>query len=242
MSQTFVIGDIHGGLKALHEVLIAAKIQPQDTLIFLGDYVDGWSDSARLIDYLIDLDQKLNCIFIRGNHDELFLAWLKNNEENQMWQFHGGESTVKAYQNIETLTKNKHIQFLENLQDYHLDSENRLFVHAGFTNQNGVNHEYFSTMFCWDRTLWELAISMDKSLDREHLHYPKRLKLYHEIYIGHTPVTNINQTTPTNYANVWNVDTGAGFKGSLSILNVDTKEYFQSTPVYELYNEEKGRN
>lgn len=242
MSQIFVVGDIHGGLKALHEVLLKAKIQPQDTLIFLGDYVDGWSDSARLIDYLIDLSKKINCIFIRGNHDELFLGWLKDNEENQMWQFHGGESTIKAYENIDSATKSNHIEFLESLRDYYLDNENRLFVHAGFTNQNGVEHEYFSTMFCWDRTLWETAIGLDKNLDREHLHYPKRLKLYREIYIGHTPVTKINQTTPTNFANVWNIDTGAGFKGSLTILNIATKEYFQSTPVFELYKEEKGRN
>jgi serine/threonine protein phosphatase 1 len=38
--RTLVIGDIHGGLRALHQI-IERHVTPQDTLIFLGDYVDG---------------------------------------------------------------------------------------------------------------------------------------------------------------------------------------------------------
>ncbi|HAH34085.1 MAG TPA: serine/threonine protein phosphatase, partial [Flavobacteriaceae bacterium] len=39
--RTLVIGDIHGGLKALQQVWKRAQISKEDTLIFLGDYVDG---------------------------------------------------------------------------------------------------------------------------------------------------------------------------------------------------------
>jgi serine/threonine protein phosphatase 1 len=74
------------------------------------------------------------------------------------------------------------------------------------------------------------------------LYYPKRLTLYNEIYIGHTPVTKIGETTPIQMANVWNVDTGAAFLGPLTILDVDTKEFWQSDPLPELYPNEKGRN
>lgn len=42
--------------------------------------------------------------------------------------------------------------------------------------------------------------------------------------------------------NVWNIDTGAGFKGKLTIMDADTKEFWQSDPVPELYPNEKGRN
>jgi serine/threonine protein phosphatase 1 len=39
--RTLVIGDIHGGLRAL-QIMERAKVTPKDTLIFLaGDYVDG---------------------------------------------------------------------------------------------------------------------------------------------------------------------------------------------------------
>ena len=242
MKRTLVIGDIHGGLRALHQILEKASVNKEDTLIFLGDYVDGWSESPQVIDFLIGLSQKQMCIFIRGNHDELLLDWLQSYRNNPLWFEHGGQATVLAYANVDETTKQKHIDFLLNLVNYHLDVHNRLFVHAGFTNLNGVNHEYFPKMFYWERTLWEMAASLDKSMSLEDVLYPKRLKLYKEIYIGHTPVTRIDKTTPVQMANVWNIDTGAAFLGPLTILDIDTKEYWQSDPLPLLYPEEKGRN
>jgi serine/threonine protein phosphatase 1 len=47
---------------------------------------------------------------------------------------------------------------------------------------------------------------------------------------------------PVQKANIWNIDTGAAFKGPLTIMDADTKEYWQSDPVFELYPEENGRN
>jgi serine/threonine protein phosphatase 1 len=55
--RTLVIGDIHGGLRALHQILERAKVTTKDTLIFLGDYVDGWSQSPQVLDFIIDLNQ-----------------------------------------------------------------------------------------------------------------------------------------------------------------------------------------
>ena len=240
--KTFVIGDIHGGLKALIQVFEKANVTQNDTLIFLGDYVDGWSESPQVIDFLIGLSQNQKCIFIRGNHDELLLDWLQSHRDNPMWKEHGGEATVLAYANVDELTKQKHIDFLKKLHNYYLDSNHRLFVHAGFTNLNGVTHEYFPKMFYWERTLWEMAVALDQSIGKEDLMYPKRLKLYTEIYIGHTPVTKINKTTPVNFANVWNIDTGAAFKGPLTLMDIDTKQFWQSEPLHELYFSEKGRN
>ena len=51
MSRIIVIGDIHGGLKALIQLLERIDITPSDKLIFLGDYVDGWSDSVNSVSY-----------------------------------------------------------------------------------------------------------------------------------------------------------------------------------------------
>ncbi|WP_298221520.1 metallophosphoesterase [Flavobacterium sp.] len=240
--RTLVIGDIHGGLRALHQIFERAKITKDDLLIFLGDYVDGWSESPALIDFLIDLQHTHSCIFMRGNHDQLLCDWLNESKDNLLWYKHGGESTVLAYAKLDDKTKKKHVGFLQSLQDYFLDDLNRLFVHAGFTNMNGVNFEHFPKMFYWERTLWETAMSLDKNLAYNSPLYPRRLKLYDEIYIGHTPVTQIGQTVPTQMANVWNVDTGAAFKGPLTIMDIDTKEYWQSDPLPDLYPTEKGRN
>jgi serine/threonine protein phosphatase 1 len=87
-----------------------------------------------------------------------------------------------------------------------------------------------------------MVLAMDNELSEDGLKYPNRLKLYKEIYIGHTPVTKIEEATPVNKACVWNVDTGATFKGKLSIMDVDTKEFWQSDALPDLYPNEKGRN
>lgn len=240
--RTLVIGDIHGGLRALHQIMERAKVTTKDTLIFLGDYVDGWSQSPQVIDYLIELKTTHNCICILGNHDELLLDWLTNTKDNPMWYKHGGESTALAYEKVNQETINRHIDFIKSLDNYYIDDENRLFVHAGFTNMNGVTFEYFPKLFSWDRSLWETALALDKKMKIDDLFYPKRLTLYKEIYIGHTPVSRINETVPVQMANVLNIDTGAAFKGPLTIMDVDTKEFWQSENLPSLYPTEKGRN
>lgn len=242
MSNTYVIGDIHGGLKALKQVLVRAGITTQDVLIFLGDYVDGWSETPAVIDFLLHLSSTNTCIFMQGNHEEMLLKWLKKEDDDELWRFHGGEATVQAYEHIPSETIKRHIDFLEHLREYYVDEHNRLFIHAGFTHLKGVSFEYFRGMFWWDRTLWETAMAVDGNLDEDHIRYPQRLKLYREIFVGHTPVIRFGSSTPLNFANVWNVDTGAAFTGKLSILNVNTKEYWQSDALPDLYPYEKGRN
>ena len=242
MSRTLVIGDIHGGFKALEQVLKRADVNEDDKLIFLGDYVDGWSGTPELLSYLIQLKEEQDCIFIRGNHDALVLGWFRTAESNPKWLQHGGDSTLKAYQEVNPTIKDLHRLFLENLTDYYVDKKNRLFLHAGFANMHGPSSEFYTNTVYWDRTLWEMVLAMDTSLEPQDKRYPARLKLFNEIYIGHTPTTRIGETVPVNLANVWNIDTGAAFKGPVTILDVDTKDYWQSDPVYKLYPNESGRN
>ncbi len=241
MKRTLVIGDIHGGLRALLQILERAQVTTNDTLIFLGDYVDGWSESPQVFNFLIELKKTHECIFIRGNHDDLLLDWFRG-KDNDLWHHHGGDATILAYSSISEEVKSLHISFIENLENYYLDSHNRLFVHAGFTNINGVTHEFYPRLLFWERTLWEMAVALDKSLPISDAAYPKRLKLYNEIYIGHTPVTRLGETVPIRMANVWNIDTGAAFRGPLTILDVDTKQFWQSDPLPDLYSGEIGRN
>lgn len=241
-SKTYVVGDLHGGLLGLKQLLERVPVTPEDTLIFLGDYVDGWSDSAATIDFLIQLKEKQKCIFIRGNHDDLVMQYLLGKEMSDNWVKHGGQSSKDGYAQLSDKEKNKHIDFYKNLLDYHIDNSNRMYCHAGFQNQNGPEAEWYKTAFYWDRTLWEMVCAMDPNIKPGDLHYPKRLALYSEIYIGHTPVTKIGATTPVNRANVWNIDTGAAFTGPITIIDVVTKEYWQSDPLWQLYADEKGRN
>lgn len=242
MIRKLVIGDIHGGLKALQQVLEKAKVNSNDTLIFLGDYVDGWSDSAALIEYLIELSDKTNCIFIKGNHDVWCEQWLRTGKADAKWLFSGGQSTYDSYFEVNDSTKIKHLNFFESMLFYYEDELNNLFIHAGFTSMHGPEQEFYTSNYNWDRTLWEMALTMDKRIKKDSILYPKRLKLFNEIYIGHTPTLYYNIDIPMQGCNVWNIDTGAAFTGKLSILDVDSKNFWQSDKVQDLYPDEIGRN
>jgi serine/threonine protein phosphatase 1 len=242
MNRTIVIGDVHGGLKALHQVFERANITTTDKLIFLGDYVDGWSESAGVIDYLLELDKTNNCIFLKGNHDEWCEEWLRSGNANGTWLAHGGEETVTSYFAAATEARSWHLIFLEQLPYYFIDEKKRLFVHAGFTSNQGPQKEPNLSDLNRDRTLWDLAVTMHLREKPGSLFFPKKLSRFKEIYIGHTPTLYYDEDVPMQSCNVWNIDTGAAFTGKLSIIDVDTKQYWQSDPVYKLYPDEKGRN
>ena len=240
--RTLVIGDIHGGLKGLLQIVERANISSDDSLIFLGDYVDGWSESAQVIQYLIELSQTNECVFIKGNHDVWCEQWLASGFVNDVWYQHGGKETIESYNDFSKEEKLIHLDFFEGMPLYHIDSKKRLFVHAGFTSMHGVEREFDIRGFYFDRTLWEMALTMDKKIAKNSKIYPNRLKHYSEIYIGHTPTINFGKDKPMNAVNVWNIDTGATFTGKLSALDIDTKEIFQSDILKDLYPNELGRN
>jgi serine/threonine protein phosphatase 1 len=139
--------------------------------------------SPQVLDYLIELNTTNNCVFIRGNHDELLLHWLRDSKDNLMWYKHGGEATVLAYEKSIPLQNNYMLTFtfVKRLLSRRKEPS---FVHAGFTNMNGVTYEFFPKLFYWDRTLWETALSLDQRIKPNDLLYPKRLTLYDEIYIA----------------------------------------------------------
>jgi len=256
-----VIGDIHGGLKALIQIFENGMFNSKDTFIFLGDYVDGWSESAQVIQFLIKLKKRYNCIFLRGNHDEWLEEWLFSGIRPHGWEQNGGTSTIESYIESALVMNDEHKKFFKNLHNYYVDDKNRLFVHGGFTSNRGAEKEHVDSYLRWDRSLWYSALAAKPTYDKyKNLKLvDKRLRNYKEIFIGHTATTSYsmnskgkireqrkfsNETiiTPINACNVWNMDTGCGFKGKLTCMNVDTKEYVQSDFLTELYKNEKGRN
>src|SRR5690349_750101 len=219
MKRTLVIGDIHGGLKALMQVFERASVSKEDSLIFLGDYVDGWSESAQVMEYIMMLSEHQHCIFIKGNHDAWCEDWLRTGNADKEWLFHGGQSTIESYHNLDDPSRIKHLNFFEGMKYYEVDHLNRLYIHAGFTSMHGPEKEFYNSNFRWDRTLWEMALTMDKRIQKDSLLFPKRLKLFHEIYIGHTPTLNYKVDVPMQGCNVWNIDTGAAFTGKLTVMD-----------------------
>jgi serine/threonine protein phosphatase 1 len=75
--RTFAIGDIHGDLASLLTLLERLpSLTRDDTLVFLGDYMDRGPDSAGVIAHVRELAKTgpANVVALRGNHED---AWLQ---------------------------------------------------------------------------------------------------------------------------------------------------------------------
>lgn len=259
--RNLVIGDIHGASKALEQVLERSGADlDRDRLIFLGDYVDGWSGSAEIILKLMDIRERTagrqnEAVFLIGNHDAWYLNWLENGKKPEVWVSQGGKATILSLEKHFAAfpeDKQRFTEFFRQMRFYYIDEQNRCFVHGGFTSKQGCEKEINLTDCYWDRTLVYHAVEfcednglvMDSAgsgqgeLIRSGMKLPARLKLYKEIYIGHTPSEHFGSEGPLNAANLWMVDTAAGWRGRLTIMDVETKEYWQSDSVAVLYKDE----
>jgi serine/threonine protein phosphatase 1 len=228
MSNVFVIGDMHGAFKAMLQCLRKCNFNPQtDTLICLGDVVDGWPETKQCIDYLISLP---NLIMISGNHEEFAMDWAKTGKSPTGWEAQGGYATIESYNGQ---MSNSHLQFLEQSIPYYL-SDNQLFVHAGLEISKPLENQS-TEIFMWDRSLFRSAFPHRNEEN------PPKLTKYKSIYIGHTPIHRYGYDHPVQACEVWMMDTGAGWDGVLSIMDINTNEYWTSDHVNTLYPEHKGR-
>lgn len=225
MSRTFVIGDIHGAYRALRQCLERASFDYEnDHLISLGDVCDGWPDTKQCIDELLKIK---HLIYVLGNHDVWALEWMTLRFADTHWLGQGGAATVRSYQDD---IPSQHILFLQEALPYYL-FENRLFVHAGIDPFVPLERQDL-TIFLWDRNLANTVLS-DYAMAREN-----KIMDYDEVYIGHTPIPYHH---PIYSSGVWMMDTGAGWSGVLSMMNIDTKEIITSDPVPTLYPGVTGR-
>jgi serine/threonine protein phosphatase 1 len=97
MRQTAIVGDIHGDLGLLNQMLSDSQVACRD-LVFLGDYVNRGPESREVIQRLIALREegKQTVTFLRGNHDEAFLAVLEGGSIVPFLQI-GGSSTITSW-------------------------------------------------------------------------------------------------------------------------------------------------
>jgi serine/threonine protein phosphatase 1 len=225
MGRLWVIGDIHGAYRALKQCLERSGFdREQDHLISLGDVSDGWPETRACIDELLTIP---NLTFILGNHDSWTLQWMKTGLVEDLWLRQGGEATINSYADG---VPTRHVKFLENAPLYFI-KDNTLFVHAGIKPSVPIEKQS-ADILLWDRDFARIALDF----------YLKGLRAkvteYEEVYIGHTPIP-FNHPIQSN--EIWLMDTGAGWSGVLSIMDVENKEIFCSDPVPELYPGVKGR-
>jgi serine/threonine protein phosphatase 1 len=223
--RTFVMGDIHGAHRALVQCLDRAEFDLHlDHLICLGDVCDGWPDTKQSIEALLKIK---NLTYILGNHDLWTRDWMQTGIINDVWYNQGGKATLQSYSNKVLFS---HLTFLEKALPYYLQ-EDSLFVHAGILPLRPLEQQG-QDIFLWDRSL--SRITMEGYLKG----MTTKLTSYTEVYIGHTPTPN---SKPLHAGGVWMMDTGAGWSGVLTMMDINTKEIFVSDPVPELYPDVEAR-
>ncbi len=217
--RKFVIGDIHGHYDELMELFDRVNFQfKTDVLVSLGDLIDRGPKPLEVIEKLMLVE---NFTHILGNHDEWCYQYLKNNKTPIAWTTQGGATTVNAYKENPELKKT-HIEFFEKARLSFIDVNSRLFVHGGYNPRIPFSLQKDNKeLLIWDRSLILAAIKYEET--------NQIFNEFTEIFVGHTPTQFIGQSIPIKIANLWMLDTGVYKSGKLTIMNIETKEYWQST-------------
>lgn len=146
MNRDWVISDIHGCLNTLRSLIETLVIPTrQDTLYFVGDYIDRGPDSKGVMDYVMDLQaQGFSVVALKGNHEDFmvkafeeekqlksFLFFKRASVTKQLWMKHGGREALNSFK-VNTITEipELYIDWINQRPFYH-ELDKFLIVHAG---------------------------------------------------------------------------------------------------------------
>jgi len=217
-TRIYAIGDIHGRLDLLDEVLaridadVGTQPAPNAIRVFLGDYIDRGPDSRRVLDRLIDYRMAQPTVFLMGNHEVFLREFLRNPDTLSIWGHCGGLDTLSSYglvPKIETdarqqrelasdfdkILPSSHREFLGGLRPYFICGD-FFFVHAGVRPGISLIAQSEDDLF-WIR---EEFLVCQADFGKVVVH-------------GHTPVSE-----PDVRRNRINIDTGAYATGILTCL------------------------
>jgi serine/threonine protein phosphatase 1 len=220
--KTFITADIHGNLKAYLQCMERSGFnKDMDRLICLGDVVDGYPETKETIEELLKVE---NLILIKSNHDSWCLDWAEHPDwlPEFQWVNQGGRATIASYMGK---MPQSHIDFLQSAKLFH-EEDNKLFVHGG-VKRDCKAEECSEDFLLWDRTLADLIYAKREKSEK--------LTLYDEVFIGHTSTLCYGITEPMHAYEVWDLDTGAGYDGKLTFMDLETKQYWQSDRADTLY-------
>lgn len=215
----YAIGDVHGELAKLDELLRAiredaARRQAPSKVIFLGDMIDRGPDSRSVIVRAMKMTESGEALAIKGNHEELMLHAFANRESVGIywWAENGGDETITSYMmangakdDFRDAIDSAHINWMKSLPTMIRDEERGLvFVHGGIDPNTFPN--------CTDELkMWTRSPKFFQST-----RWPDRAELKNILVIhGHTPTVDFEPDAQTRRINV---DTGACFGGPLTAV------------------------
>jgi serine/threonine protein phosphatase 1 len=228
--RIYAIGDIHGRRDCLDDLLLQigeddhVRGPAKTTLVLLGDLVDRGPESRGVVERLAKLAEVRRCIFLMGNHEEVFIdAWEGDEGAARLFHRIGGRETLLSYgvtpadydsadfarmiTLLATHVPAEHIAFLRSFRDTYRSGD-YLFVHAGIRPGIAMEEQRPADMR-WIR---------DKFLDDPRDH---GVIVVH----GHSIAPAVDEKP-----NRVGIDTGAYASGRLTALGLEgTERWFLST-------------
>lgn len=195
MAETYIIGDVHGCSKTLR-YLISEKINPgkSDRLYLAGDLIDRGPDSKGVIEYIIELKNEGYQIFtVRGNHEQMLLDSLEDDNVKEVWLRNGGMETLSSY-GIQMASEidPSHLRFILDTE-YYYTGKNFIITHAG------LNFKIEEPMTDLTAMLWIRKFNPD-------IKYLGKRILVH----GHTPIP-LKDVLSQEIKGAVNIDAGCVF-------------------------------
>ncbi len=129
MGRIIGISDIHGEYEKLCRVLEKIAPKKDDTLVFMGDYIDRGKKSREVVDKIIDMKNVCNCVYLTGSHEYAMLHAKSDEYYNYLFWNYGGDATAESYGGFDNIMK-VHGNFFNSLKFYHIIGK-YLFIHAG---------------------------------------------------------------------------------------------------------------
>ena len=213
--NVYAIGDLHACPRELEVLLDAIAPSHDDTVVFLGDYVDRGPAARQLIDRLLRLEAApFTSIFLRGNHEDMLLAYLGiGGRHGDVYLENGGGATLASYgvppgtpaANARGYLPDEHLQFLRACRLQYV-AGSFLFVHAGI--RPGVALEQQDE----EDLLW---------IREEFFAHPHGLP--YTVVFGHTPAREVRLELPYRIG----LDTGLVYGNKLSCLDVAGRRLVQ---------------
>jgi len=149
------IGDLHGELFQLQEVINKVGLRKSDRIIFLGDYIDRGRHSKQVIDYIIDLKTRYDVICLEGNHEMMAQDVIKGRgglQSFSSWTLNGGRECLDSYGehfNQLGVMEDQHGEFLGSLKLVH-EEDDYIFCHGYLDCDKDVDEQNgFSVL--WNR-------------------------------------------------------------------------------------------
>ena len=213
MGKFFAIGDIHGCISHLEDLVAKIKINPvRDRIVFIGDYVDRGPDPKGVVEFILELKDRFQVVCLAGNHERMMLDYHDYGHNKTLWFMNGGTATVASYGLKSTPEGKKinlpdeHLRFFRSLLPYY-ETDKYIFVHAGL--KPGVPLP--------DQELIDLVWIREDFIDSEY-DFGKR------VIFGHTPLHSGPYVDPYKIG----IDTGAVYGGKLTCLELPAIKFYET--------------